>query len=398
MDIIVPSKQELQSRLMNFHNIMDKMNPDWETAIIVSKVNQYYFTGTMQDGMLVIKRNGSSAYFARRSFERAKAESNFSDIFPMESYRDGAKIIGADCGITYVETEVITIGIIERIQKHFNIIAIRSLDKAILSIRAIKSLYELEWIEESGKRHNDFLQNIVPLILQENMSEAEFVAKLYEKMINAGYQGISRFSMFQNEMVVGQVGFGESSIYPTNFDGPGGAYGMYPAVPLVGSRSRRLKKGDLVFVDIAFGINGYHSDKTQVYSFGTKPSEEVIAAHVGCITIQKRTANLLKPGAIPSEIYNLVMSEIDDKFLLNFMGFGDRKVKFLGHGVGLHIDELPIIANNFTQPLCENMVIALEPKKGIAGIGMVGVEDTFVVKSTGGKCLTGGGSEIITVL
>ena len=79
------------------------------------------------------------------------------------------------------------------------------------------------------------------------------------------------------------------------------------------------------------------------------------------------------------------------------MGFKGRKVKFLGHGIGLHIDETPVIAKGFDEPLVENMVIAVEPKKGMAGIGMVGVEDTYVISSGGARCITGGGSEIITV-
>jgi Xaa-Pro aminopeptidase len=91
------------------------------------------------------------------------------------------------------------------------------------------------------------------------------------------------------------------------------------------------------------------------------------------------------------------MDKLDDDFKQNFMGFGKRQVKFLGHGVGLHIDEMPVIANGFNEPLEENMVLALEPKKGISGVGMVGVEDTYVVTPEGGRCITGGGSDIIVL-
>ena len=69
------------------------------------------------------------------------------------------------------------------------------------------------------------------------------------------------------------------------------------------------------------------------------------------------------------------------------MGFGNR-VKFLGHGVGLLIDETPVIAESFDEPLQEGMVFALEPKKGIENIGMVG-ENTFIVTAKGGECITG---------
>jgi len=71
------------------------------------------------------------------------------------------------------------------------------------------------------------------------------------------------------------------------------------------------------------------------------------------------------------------------------MGFGKRKVKFLGHGIGLQVDEMPVIAEGFNEPLKEGMVLALEPKKGIENVGMVGIENTFIVTGQGGKCITG---------
>jgi len=389
--------EELCSRQKAFFTAMSVANPNWDTAIILSKVNQYYFTGTMQDGILVFKKSGKVAYFVRRSYERAVEESPIKEIFPIESYRDAANIIGNDCGSTYFETEIATLAIVERLKKYFIITSINALDRVILSVRAVKTQYELSYMKLSGKQHNLFLQNTVPALLKEGMSEADFVAELYEKMVKSGHQGICRFSMFQNEMVVGQVGFGESSLYPTSFDGPGGAYGMYPAVPIVGSRERKLKYGDLVFVDIAWEVGGYHTDKTQVYMFGKAPNEDVVNAHRVCMGVQKRLSEFLKVEAIPCEIYNTVMSELDSNFLQNFMGFGSRQAKFLGYGIGLHVDEPPVIASGFTEPLIENMVIALEPKKNIEGVGVVGVEDTYIVTPFGGKCITGGGSDIIVV-
>jgi Xaa-Pro aminopeptidase len=166
---------------------------------------------------------------------------------------------------------------------------------------------------------------------------------------------------------------------------------------LLGSRERLLKKGDLVFVDIGFAVNGYNSDKTQVYMFGAKPSADVIHAHRACMNLEVRLAERLKPGAIPADIYNSELEKLPGDLKENFMGFGARQVKFLGHGVGLQVDELPLIAGGYREPLQENMTVALEPKKGIPGVGMVGVEDTYVVSPGGGRCLTGGGRDILTI-
>jgi Xaa-Pro aminopeptidase len=83
------------------------------------------------------------------------------------------------------------------------------------------------------------------------------------------------------------------------------------------------------------------------------------------------------------------MESLSPDFLKNFMGFGERQVKFLGHGIGLTIDELPVLAKGFDEPLHENMVFAIEPKKGIKNVGMVGIENTFVITPQGGRCITG---------
>lgn len=391
------TRQELDNRLKSFSEAMNAASPDWDTALFLGKVNQYYFTGTMQDGMLMIKRDGSAYYFVRRSYNRAVEESPFTNIYPMESYGDAALIAGKECGNTYLESETVTIGIIERLKRKFNMPKTGSLDKTVLSLRAVKSPYELQWLTESGRQHNEFLTKVVPGLMREGISEADFAAVVYAGMVEMGHQGYCRFSMFQNELVVGQLGFGENSLYPTSFDGPGGSTGISPAAPFLGSRERKLKKGDLVFVDIGYAVNGYNSDKTQVYMFGAKPSAEVLRAHRGCIDVQSRTAGMMKPGTVPADIYNAVLDSLSDDFKQNFMGFGERQVKFLGHGVGLHVDELPLIAGGYKVPLELNMVVALEPKKGIAGIGMVGVEDTYVVGKDGARCITGGGSDIIVV-
>ncbi|OPX44198.1 putative peptidase [Ruminiclostridium hungatei] len=388
---------ELLERINKLCRSITEKHPDWDTAIILSRVSQFYFTGTMQDGLLLVKRNGSAFYFARRSFERAVEESPLSCIYPMESYKDAAAVAGSELGKVLVETEMLTVGTLERLKKYFAFKEMLSLDNIIFEVRAVKSPFELHWMKESGKQHKKLLEEIAPSILREGMSELDFTAELYEQMLKNGFHGVSRFYRHQTEMIAGQIGFGENSLYPTNFDGPGGMRGMSAAVPILGSRESCLKKGDLVFVDIGFGMNGYHSDRTQVYMFGGTPSAGVVKAHRKCIEVQRHTAGLLKPGNKPSQIYETVMSSLDSDFLHNFMGFGNRKVKFLGHGIGLHIDELPAIANGFDSPLEENMVIALEPKKGIAGIGMVGVEDTYIVTPEGGQLITGGEKDIIVV-
>lgn len=389
---------ELDNRLKNFRTIMDVQNPEWEMAALFSKINLYYLTGTMQEGMLLIPRNGDAVLWVRRSYERAANESNFAVIRPMDSFKDAAAAYPKMPASVHIETEFIPIAFLQRFQKYFPIRNILSLDLQIASVRAVKSTFELDLMKKSGELHRRILEDWVPLILHEGMSEVDLAGALYAEMLRAGHHGVARFGMFDTEVVLGHIAFGESSLYPTSFNGPGGNYGMGPAVPGIGNRKSILRKGDLVFIDIGFGIEGYHTDKTQIYLYGKEPEPEIKMEHQVCVDIQDRMAEQLRPGAIPSAIYENIMNGLDADFLRNFMGFGNRQVKFLGHGIGLVIDEIPVIARGFDSPLQENMVLALEPKKGIENFGMVGIENTFIVTPRGGQCITGFSKGLVPVL
>lgn len=390
---------ELEKRMRRFRDKMDISDPKWEVVVVFSKINLYYFTGTMQDGMLIIPRDADAVLWVRRSIERALDESLFKAIKPMNSFRDAQGTIGNGKlpKNVYMETEIVPLALYQRFHKYFPFEEVKSMDTYISSVRSIKSEYELSLMERSGEIHRRVLEEHMPKMLREGMSEAELATELFAVLMEEGYQGITRFGMFDTEMMLGHIGFGESSIYPSYFNGPGGNYGLGPAVPVFGSRERKLKKGDLVFIDIGCGVEGYHTDKTMTYMFGRSLSEEAIDAHKKCVEIQNEIAMMLKPGEIPSNIYNTVIGKLSDYFLSNFMGFGERKVKFLGHGIGLVVDELPVIANGFDEPIQNGMVFAIEPKKGINNVGMVGIENTFRVTSQGGRCITGDSPGLIQV-
>jgi Xaa-Pro aminopeptidase len=412
------SAEEYRERRRRFTLAMNSRCPHWETAVFIDNVNQFYFTGTMQDGILFIRRDAASPggsrlfYGVRRSFARAKLESPlFADsreqpaeeIMPMVSYRDIAeRLAGAfqpsgEPGVVYIEGDTMPVVVLERLRKYFPVQSPAFLDAVIRTVRSVKSEAELDLIRLSGERHRILLEERVPALLREGMSEAEFLGEFAAEMYRLGYQGLTRFHQMQTEIAIGQIGFGINSLYPSRFDGPGGMKGGGAAVPL-GAGDTRLKKGDAVFVDIAFGVKGYHTDKTQVYFFGAEPPDEFKKAHQFCVEIQKRAAERLVPGEIPSKIYQDIIASLDESELDCFMGVDNaHRVKFLGHGTGLNVDDFPVIAKGFDEPLEENMVIALEPKKGVKGVGLSGVEDTYIVKPGGRCCVTGGGRDIIRV-
>ena len=387
---------ELTDRMNRFRARMDRTQPGWNMAAITGKIPLYYFTGTMPDGLLLIPQDGDAVFWVRQSYERAVDESFFPDLRKMRSFRDVAAGMGTIPREMFLETDLVPIAQLQRMQKHLPFTSVKSVDAEVSAVRAKKSPYELSLMEHAGTIHRHVLEDCVPGMLEEGIDEVSFACDLYSVMVKEGHQGIIRFGMF-NEMLLGQIGFGTSSICPICVDTPGGVSGMHPSVPQMGCRTRFLKKGDLVVIDIGCGYNGYQTDKTLSYMFGSPLPGPAIQEHERCVEIQDAMASMLKPGAIPSEIYRTIMGGLEPRFLANFMGFGDRRVKFLGHGIGLWIDETPVIAEGFNEPLEEGMVFALEPKKGIKDIGLVGIENTFVVTPQGGRPLTGTSRGLIEV-
>jgi Xaa-Pro aminopeptidase len=81
----------------------------------------------------------------------------------------------------------------------------------------------------------------------------------------------------------------------------------------------------------------------------------------------------------------------------SFMGMPGEQSRFVGHGVGLELDELPVLAPGFAMPLIVGQVVAVEPKFVIPGKGVVGIENTFVVTEHGGERLSDLPDGIVTI-
>ena len=100
---------ELTARMARFRAEMDRRCSGWSVAVISEKVNLYYFTGTIQDGLLLVPRDGDAIFWVRKSYERAQCESLFADIRQMKSFRDAAAATGPITGPVYLELDSVTL-------------------------------------------------------------------------------------------------------------------------------------------------------------------------------------------------------------------------------------------------------------------------------------------------
>ena len=390
-------KEESKNRIEKFLNMMDE-NGKWDNVIIINRIHQYYFTGTMQDALLIFNNKTRKPYlFVRRDYDRAKAEATIDDVYKIRSYKDIVKYIGNELSDVYIEMSQMTMLVLNRIKKYLNMNNIFDVDRVLDKLLSVKSEYELNLIRKCGQIHSKAFNDVVPNILKEGLKEKEFQGILYNEKIKLGSQGVVRFKDPYNEVALGQFSFGKNALVNTNHDGPGGMQGLNAIIPIVGGEDA-LKKGDLVFVATSPMFEGYQTDKTQVYNFKGKVTNKERELHHECMEILNKVSSLLKPGNKPSDIYTEIMSNISSELKENFMGYKDRKVSFLGHGVGMFLDGYPVIANGFNEPLKENMVLAVEPKCGVDNRGIVGVEETFIVSKEGGECITGGARDIIDII
>lgn len=381
-------RQELEARLAALRARLTAADPGWQLALVNSKVNMYYLAGTMQDGVLTITPN-EAILWVRRQYDRAVRESEFADIRPMRSYRTLGEHFGEAPAAAYVEAKTATLEWLGMVRKYLPFGEWKPLVPHLNALRAHKSAYEVDCMREAGKLHEEAVERVMPTLLREGMSEAELCGAVYLELLARGSMGICRYNQPVGEDVGGFCGFGENTCDALAFDGPDGCAGTCIAVQSIGSPARKLKKGDLVLMDMPAGLLGYHTDKSVVYYYGSladDPNAALIReAYDLCASIERWAAAELKPGAIPEEIYQQAAAMVPDKFQKGFMGGG----KFLGHSIGLTMDEAPVLAKSFREPLETGMLFAVEPKIMLDGIGLVGTENTYLVTEAGGESLTG---------
>lgn len=379
---------ELEARLERFRRAMDAAHPGWEMAAVNHKVAMYYFTGTIQEGVLLI-RPQDAVFWVRRSFERACNESHFSDIRPMHSFREAAAFYGTAPKVMYVETKKATLDWERMLHKYFAFEELGSFDSVLQDLRMVKSEYELKQMEQSGAIHETVLDIVAPKLIHGGISEAQLAIAIYSEMVQRGSHGTARFNQALGEEAVGIASFGKSGLVRTGFDGPGGTDGTCIAVQSIGNAFRKLQPGRLVYLDIPCGFDGYHTDKTVVYYYGDLAKDEqskyLMEAQQRCLELEQEVVRLMVPGEPIENLYLRTMDKFDNIYGDAFMNGG----KFLGHSIGLVMDEAPAIAKGFKQPLQLGMTFAVEPKIALPGLGMVGTENTYVVTENGARSLTG---------
>ena len=390
-------KSELDARTRKFQTLLAAS--DLDGALIAQNADLFYFAGTIQQSQLYIPREGAPLLMTRRSFERARAESALDRIAPLASPRDVPRLL-REHGYALpkklgLELDVLPTNLFVAYQEIFARVELSDVSTAIRRVRAIKSAYELAVMRRCA-RIGAITFRAMRDLLVEGITEIALAGKLEAVARAAGHQGFAKFRLWNNEMFYGHLMAGKSAAQTSYLQSPTGGPGLSPAFPQ-GPGTRKIRRGEPVLFDYVFVSGGYIVDQTRIFALGNLP-DKLRRAHAAMLDIQNAIADAAKPGITGGEIYRLALERAHKHHLEeNFLGIGADRVAFVGHGVGLELDEYPFLAKGQAMPLEAGMTIAVEPKVSFANVGTVGIENTFVVTERGAKRLTRGADEIVIV-
>jgi len=363
-------------------------------ALFMFPIDIYYFSGTRQNAALWMPAEGVPILFVRKSLTRARAESPLVDIRPFPSGKEFP---------TLFSDEIITIGMtfdvipVQQFNYYTKVLPGRKfvdISPIIREIRSVKSNAELEKLRSGAEKLCSVFSE-VPQFLKAGMRELDLAAEFEYRLRKAGHEGYVRMRAFNQELA-GGLAVSKGGTAHGCFDGAVTGKGLSCASPQ-GASLEIIPENEPILLDYAGVFGGYISDMTRIFVIGSLDTRLQEAFDVA-ISIQSAIQQAMIPGAIAENLYLLALQMAEKAGLDScFMGLPGEQSKFVGHGVGLELDEFPILAKGFNMPLQAGQTIAVEPKFVIPGKGVIGIENTFIVSGHGGLKVTDIPDEIVFI-
>lgn len=384
------TESESKQRISRLQGMLQ--NKGVQAALLILPIDVYYFAGTRQNAILWIPVDGEPMLLVRKSLTRAREESPIADIRPFPSSKEFAAVFNGEqlsIGLTFDAVPVQQHSFYTRALPGRSFVDISMMVREVMSV---KSPFELEQLKYSaGKLASVFAE--VPQFLKAGMRELDLSVEMEYRLRKAGHEGFIRMRAFNQELFFG-LAVSSGGVNGGFFDGPVTGKGLSSASPH-GASYDEIQMNQPILMDFVGVFNGYIADMTRVFVIGTLDPELQRAFDVA-IDIQEMVRQAMKPGAICEELFLAAVSMAEQAgFGSCFMGMPGDQAKFVGHGVGLELDQLPVLAKGFAVPLQVNQVIAVEPKFVIPGKGAIGIENTFVVTDEGGLRLSDLPDEIV---
>ena len=363
-----------------------------DAALITCNVNLIYTYGRVVSGYLYLPLNAPARLFIKRP-----NDIEGEHIHPIRKPEQITELL-KECGLPLpaklmLEGDELSFTEYNRLAACFPETEVVPCGTALVrQARSVKTPIEIEMFRRSGAAHTKAYEQI-PSVYQPGMTDRQLSIEIERLMRLEGCLGIFRVFGQSMEIFMGSLLAGDNAAVPSPYDFALGGKGLDPSLP-GGVSGTLLQAGQCFMVDMGGNFYGYMGDMSRVFSIGRLP-EQAYTAHQTCIEIQEEIAAMAKPGTVCEDMYNKAIEIVTKAgFADYFMGV-DQKAKFIGHGIGLEINEMPVLAPRMKQELEPGMVFALEPKIVLPGIGPVGIENSWAVTTDGLEKLTLCKEEII---
>jgi len=379
---------EINSRLSRIRTRMERQG--MEVLLVVQKMNLYYLSGTTQDGLLFIPLKREPILMIKRELERAKIESPTKNIITLKSIREIPSLIQTHYGklpkSLGLEIDILPVKDYFKFQKLFPKTKFIDASSILRETRKIKSPFEIDLMRKAGAIGKKVYEE-AKKTLKRGMTEIEFGGLLEAVAKKYGHEGLLRVRSLNYEAYTWHVLSGVTGGIVSQSDSPMGGLGLSPAFP-VGASLKIMRAHEPILVDFGTCYHGYQADETRMFSIG-KMKQKFIDAYNACKEIHDTVLEETRPGADCEAIF-LKTLQLAEKlgYKDSYLGPPGLQTRFIAHGIGLELNELPFIAQGQSYPLEQGMTFAVEPKIVFPGEGSVGLENTVLVTKNGYEILT----------
>ncbi len=353
-------------------------------CLLTMNMNLYYVSGQVFNGYFYLPAEGRPYWFVKRltipetnQVHVIRKPEQMPELFRDLNLAMPRKLL--------LEADELSYNEYIRLQHVFRAEATGNASALIRHIRMIKTPWEIEQMRISARKHEAVYREI-PACYRPGMRDIELQIEIEKRMRVHGSLGYFRAFGSNMDIFMGSLLAGENAGEPSPFDFALGGTGMHASGPL-GANGTLLEEGTTVMADMSGNYTAYQTDMTRVFSIGKLP-DRAYRVHRVALEIQARMERAAKPGVPCAELYRDALAMAGQEGLEDcFMGTRFQ-AKFVGHGVGLEINELPVLTTRSKDILQPGMTFAFEPKFVLAGIGAVGIENTFLVTDSGVEKMT----------
>ena len=390
-------REEIQSRIARFQKSLQ--DSDIAGALISQNVDLFYFAGTIQRSFLFIPAEGEAVLAVHGNLERAQKESSLSQVVPLKKSQQLAQALSdfnySIRGRIGLEMDVLPARYYLALRREHAEADFLDVSELVRKVRMIKSEYEISQIRKACEILTQVMLEAQRSI-RPGMTELEVDALLVALARRLGHQGLLRMRGYNQEMFSAHVFCGKTATLSPTMNVPLGGLGTTPAIAQ-GASFNVITENEPLIIDFGVGINGYVTDMTRTFVIGNL-SQKLQEAYSVAKEIKDFVEQWVTPGRSWSRLYREIIELVRQRGYQDyFMGYKGHQVAFVGHGIGLEIDEYPVIAPGFHEEFRENMVFALEPKLVFPDVGAVGVEDDYLVTKAGMERLTTYNDQVLTI-